>query len=368
MMVRLLLLAALCIVAYAPSLTIPLLEDDYPNLVLSTQVEPLSDPTFRLRATGFWLMQALLPWAHIDAWPYRLSSLLLHIVCTLLLYRLTGQWAAAAFFAIHEGHQEAVMWFSAVNELFQFAFGLAALLAWQRRQWWSIPMYALALLSKESAVVFLPLFLLLRRPDRWTDMLPHLGLTVAALASVVQSQQNSFRFHDGSFSLSAPFWLTLGHSSFRLLWIWGLLALPFVARKDLYKPLLWILIAFLPYSFLTYSTAIPSRQTYLASAGLAMLVGLGYEAIAARYSRAWCAGLALLILLHNTGMIWVRKQRQFQERAAPTEKLLQQARQSSGPIELRCFPQPRIVAEDALRLGAPQALERLRWIDSGDCR
>ena len=37
--------------------------------------------------------------------------------------------------------------------------------------------------------------------------------------------------------------------------------------------LVWMGLALVPYSFLTYSTQIPSRQTYLASAGLALLAG-----------------------------------------------------------------------------------------------
>lgn len=366
-MAKLLLLAALCFAAYAPSLAIPLLEDDYPNLVLASQVSPLSDPTFRLRSTGFWLSGPLLHFAGIEAWPYRLCSLFLHILCTWLLFLLTGSLPAAAFFAVHEGHQEAVMWFSAVNELLQFAFGLAALLAWKHRSPLSIPAFALALLSKESAVVILPLLILVRRPRLW-EIAPHCMLTAAAIFSVWQSQQQSFRFHDGSFSLEAPFLVTLAHSTFRLLWIWGLLALPFVAWKDLRMPLLWILLSFLPYSFLTYSTAIPSRQTYLASAGLAVLVGLALSNVESKLPKRLSVALAAVILIHNCGILWVKKRRQFAERAQPTEALLRQARNSKGPLELRCFPQPRIVAEDALRLGAPEALARLRWKQDENCR
>jgi hypothetical protein len=366
-MAKLLLLAALCFAAYAPSLAIPLLEDDYPNLVLASQVDPLRDPTFRLRSTGFWLNRPLLHFAGIEAWPYRLCSLFLHIVCTWLLFHLTGSLPAAAFFAIHEGHQEAVMWFSAVNELLQFVFGLAALLAWKQRSLWSIPALALALLSKESALVILPLLILVRRPGL-REIAPHCMLAAAAIFSVWQSQQLSFRFHDGSFSLSAPFLVTLAHSTFRLLWIWGLLALPFVAWKDLRLPLLWILLSFLPYSFLTYSTALPSRQTYLASAGLAMIVGLALDNLERKLPRRLSLALAGVILIHNCGILWVKKRRQFEERAQPTEALLRRARDSRDVLVVRCFPQPRIVAEDALRLGAPDALSRLRWEQDENCK
>src|SRR5262249_8480443 len=137
--------------------------------------------------------------------------------------RMAAPWAAL-FFAIHEGHQEAVMWFSAVNELLMFFFGMASLWCWLRkRDVLSVLLFALALLSKESAVILLPLFCI-ADPPRWRRLLPHAALTVLAIASIVQSRSNSFRFTDGSFSLSAPFWLTWPRSFARLLWIWGWLA------------------------------------------------------------------------------------------------------------------------------------------------
>ena len=33
---------------------------------------------------------------------------------------------AAAFFAVHEGHQEAIVWYSAISELLVFFFGLGS--------------------------------------------------------------------------------------------------------------------------------------------------------------------------------------------------------------------------------------------------
>src|ERR1035438_10410480 len=112
-------------------------------------------------------------------------------------------------------------------------------------------------------------------------MAPHVVLVLLALASIAQSRSNSFRFNDGSFSLHAPFWLTWPHSFARLLWIWGWPAVLvlFVSgdrrfRRGTLAALAWMGIALVPYSFLTYSTQIPSRQVYLASAGLALLVGL----------------------------------------------------------------------------------------------
>ena len=98
-------------------------------------------------------------------------------------YAARGFWAAA-FFAVAEGHQEAVMWFTAINELWMFLFGAAALLCWMRGSRAGIPLFALALLSKESAVIFLPLFLL-AAPDRdWRRWAPYAGLAAAMTASI----------------------------------------------------------------------------------------------------------------------------------------------------------------------------------------
>ena len=131
----------------------------------------------------------------------------------------------------------------------------------------------------------LPLFVLVVEPGEWRERLPrlapHVVLVLLGVASIAQSRSNSFRFSDGSFSLHAPFWLTWPHSFARLLWIWGWPALLVLfvfgdarLRRGALAALAWIGIALVPYSFLTYSTQIPSRQVYLASAGLALLVGL----------------------------------------------------------------------------------------------
>ena len=86
----------------------------------------------------------------------------------LIGYRMSA-WAAI-FFAVYEGHQEAVMWYSACNELLLFVFGLLALNCWLRflelgaRRWlWfagAIVAFLLTLLSKESSVIIVPLMVL----------------------------------------------------------------------------------------------------------------------------------------------------------------------------------------------------------------
>src|ERR1019366_303087 len=297
--IRLLLLAALCVLAYGSSLSIPLIEDDFPNLWESHAYGPLAalpvllhSSVFRLRATSYWTMWPLWRLFHTTAWPYHLFSLLLHVANVWLAYAIAALWPrmrpaafwAAAFFAVAEGHQEAVMWFSAIGELYMFLFGGASLALWllacrPGSRWFlqaaSAVLFALALLSKESAVIFLPLFLLAAPAECWESwkrslvrLLPHLALAALAIASVAASRGSSFRFSDGSFSLHAPFWFTWPYGVARVLWVWGWIALAEILwfrTPSLWKPafraLSWIGIALAPYSFLTYSRQIPSRQT-----------------------------------------------------------------------------------------------------------
>jgi len=373
---RLLLLAAFCVLAYAPALNLPLIEDDYPNIaqaqLFGSYAAPLANPIFRLRTTSYWAMLLLWRTFHLTPIAYHATSLALHIANTWLVYFACLMWPrtrsaalfAAGFFAVHEGHQEAVMWFSGIAELLQFLFGGLALLCWMRGRWWNaagVAFFALALISKESAVVFLALFLL-TAPGKWRWIAPYAAVAALALASLATTSSYSFRFSDGSFSLHAPFWVTWPRGLARVLWIWGFVAAAVIAfrwrdrklRVTASMALAWIGIALAPYSFLTYSTQIPSRQTYLASAGLAVLFGL---ALARLYGeggtpRKLAAVLALAALIHNVGYLWTKKRAQFLERAQPTEQLIRLAREKGGPIWVQCFPRPLLIAQEALHLGA----------------
>jgi hypothetical protein len=390
---QLVLMGALCLAAYAPMLNLPLMEDDYPNieqaLKFGSPAAPLTDPIFRMRATSYWAMEAIYRTFHMSPVAYHTTSLLLHIANTWLVYFALLAWPqtraaaiwAAGFFAVHEGHQEAVMWFSAINELLQFFFGGLAFLLWMRGRRWlalSLICFAAALISKESAVVFIALFgfALMGRPKArptWTLLL-YVGLAALAVASVAATRAYSFRFADGSFSLHAPFWITWPRGFARLMWIWGWVAAAILAihcreayvRKAAIAALVWIAIALLPYSFLTYSTQIPSRQTYLASAGLAALFGLAMAHLSAEggRERRIAAVLAIAALAHNMGYLWIRKRAQFIARAQPTEQLIRMARETGGPIWIQCFPLAPITAEAALRLDAGLPPDEIIWSQS----
>ena len=386
------LLALLAALAYWPALRLPFLEDDYPHLARArflgapAEWHDLARSVFRYRATSEWLMWAGYTEFGLRSVWYHAVGILLHALNALLVYAAVracrmGELAlwAAAFFAIAEGHQEAIMWFSASSELLLFLFGMGAMVAWLRfvtggsRAWYAaaIPLYALALISKESAPVFAALFFLPLLQREWRRRavwwLPLAAMAGAAVAVEYLFRAGSFRFSDQSFSLSAPVWRIWPEGLARLFWIWGVAGAAAVAawgsrrqRAALLRAALWSAVALIPYCFLTYSFQIPSRQTYLASGGLALAVAAGFESVRERFHehrRLITALICMAVLLHNLGILWVRKRAQFLERARPTEELIAFERRVHGPIYIACFPRPPIVAEDALLLetGLPHA-------------
>jgi hypothetical protein len=377
------LLALLAVLAYLPTLRQPLLEDDYPNLAIAQtygapqEWRQLAGSVFRLRATSEWLFYFAYNAFGMHAAPYYAIAILLHVLNTWLVYAL-GAWRAvgyrvsawaALFFAVYEGHQEAVMWFSACNELLQFLFGVGAIVCWLhfldsgKWKWYagSLAALALALISKESAVVVAGLMLVVG----WRRRLPYVAILLAAgcAALVYADRGNSFRFQDGSFSLQAPFWRIWPENFARLFWFWGLLAV--IAawpryRAVVWRGLVWAGMALLPYSFLLYSARIPSRQVYLASAGLAIIAGAGMTALE-KQRRPAAALICVVLMVHNIGYLWIKKRAQFLERAEPTEQLIAAAKRTAGPIYIQCFPRPALIAEEAIHVGAGKPVSDVIW-------
>ena len=191
----------------------------------------------------------------------------------------------------------------------------------------------------------------------WRTLWPFFTLAAVAAGAIFLGRTSSFRFDDGSFSLHAPFWITWPRGVARVLWPWGFLALPLV-RKDALMPLAWIGLALIPYSFLTYSTQIPSRQTYLASAGLALLFGM---AIARLNQPKLAAAAVALAIAINVGYLWTKKRAQFLGRAEPTEQLIRFARTNSAPIWIRCFPRNSYIALEAVHVGAGRPESDVVW-------
>lgn len=111
------------------------------------------------------------------AWPYILTNILLHLINTLLVYKLMKRWmkgvipatVVALLFAIHPMHVEAVAWISTRSSGLYSFFFLSGLLAWDKyldegfkNKYYmlSLGFALLSLFSKSMAVSF-PLILLL---------------------------------------------------------------------------------------------------------------------------------------------------------------------------------------------------------------
>jgi len=221
------------------------------------------------------------------------------------------------------------------------------------------------------------------------------------------NRSQSLRFHNQSFVLSAPFWVTWTKSYGRMLWFWGLSALiamfvwnrsgrngrrpetkiedresPYAdaaifdlqssildLRSSIFVSVLWIGIGFIPYMFVDYMHRIPSRQTYLASAGLGWLIGAAIIAMKDRYAKNYKWGppviwvILLLIMSHNVAYLWTKKRQQYLKRAEPTERLLSLARSVDGPIYVKCFPSNMAPAhaEAAIELTLNKPADTLIW-------
>jgi hypothetical protein len=396
--------AVLCALAYWRALGLPLISDDYLQIQLGRAYGPLSgwkdllvDPLYRCRATSLVITYWTDRLFGLNAFVFNLSSLLLHIVNSWLVLAL-GEWKvvgwrvsffAACFFAVYEGHQEAVMWYAALPELLVFFFSLGTLLLWlrwresggSRERWYAaaVACFVLALLSKESGVATVPLLAITLLAERtaWKHalvrLLPFAGLSAAYFALIYLARSGHLFFHDGTFSLHGPFWIVLPVSVSRLLWVWGLFALSAIAawRARQWSGLLWVstgwvVATLLPYSFLTYMPRVPSRHTYFASAGLALVVGAAFVTLRDRCRRRpWLpAALAAVVVAQQCVYIWTRKQGQFLERAAATEQLLRVAHQQrKGVLRVRCFPYDRSIAEAALEVNRLNPV-RLVFADS----
>lgn len=364
-------------IAYLPFLALPPLPDDYLQAELAARYGPISawgdllaDPLYRCRSTSLLITHWTLQSFGFSIVALNTSSLLLHLLNVTLVFLLGSiNWVgwrtsglAAIAFAVGERHHEAIIWYAAMPELLVFFFTLLAVLLWtvwvdsetpKPVLWWCcFACFMLALVSKESGVVACALMAITsfsgkRGAARSASALAPFGMIALAytLASVLGKSENQ-HYSDGTFSFSAPFLATAAVSLWRGLWFWGIVALgvvAFSARSKRFlaiRPLAWMFVSLLPYSFLTYMPRIPSRHHYLAAAGFALIVGLGGGLLwDSGRNRRMVAGLLGLFVLHNTAYLWFVKVPQFSDRARPIESVLTFMRnEPHRPVALQCFP------------------------------
>ncbi len=318
-------LIALAAVLHADSLIYPFIIDDYVYLETADQAgwedvsTILSTATMDHDASGVWWTPfgdlpfyrplAILTFVldyHIwglNAFGFHLTNLLLNLLCIWLTWRLARHltadrsiaFAAAAVFALHPAHNEAVMWISGRFDLLVCACVLASLIAymrWQRDRagqrwaWLCLFFFALGLGCKETAII-LPAVVVFGELLRWRGReatyrlgelaVGALGFTVVGVAYLGQR----FVLFGGLGTLPPPYGVDFSTSRGFLDVIWNLcqylLDFVFLVQIDaIYLAAFWD-----KYPFLLYAAGL---------AGLAVV--------------AYCWMLAAKREVLRAGMVW----------------------------------------------------------------
>ena len=182
-----LLVCGLALLVYTRSLFCGFVRDDLPQIVHNPQVQSW-DYLPRLLGSHLWSqvgpdetilfyrpifsvwMLVMHTFGGVAPWFWHLSNMLLHAVATYLVFRLcqrltgsdVGAAAAAAIFAVHPIHVDAVTWVSASCEVLFTIFALAAMLALldtdpdaEPRIWVSALWFGAGLFAKETGLVML---------------------------------------------------------------------------------------------------------------------------------------------------------------------------------------------------------------------
>ena len=348
-------------IAYLPTVNNGFIADDF---VLLDRVEILKHnpgylfliPPEIFRAmsdVAFVLLKST--FGYHSEWFYAFSIALHFINCLLLRAILrelpstaSAAGIAAVCFAVFQAPQEAVMWAAAVGEEFQVLFVLATLLLWIRKRYFpSMVCYAFALISKESAVMVLPLIpvaeYLKGRPISVRRYVLPLIPTGAFIGMFLWTWSRNYMIASSNYAIRPSALFVLGNSLFRLTWPW-LVILIVMSRLDQARwvRLRWLAIVvvlmaipIMPYMFITYQNHILSRQTYMVSAVFMSVCGC----MLGRMNRPAFRNTFLVVFIgFNVLYLWFRKDPQFESRAAPTTQLVAEMRQRKpAPLFIKNF-------------------------------
>jgi hypothetical protein len=373
-----LFVASLCVLAYLPAFNNGFISDDYVILgrLDSLRHDPFflfNEPPECFRLTSYLCFGILrFIFGYHAAWYYGFN-LLLHIANSLLVWKLASRLSgsaqsgmlAAVLFATVQGHLEAIMWLAAMNETLLGFFLLSCLVLWEtRRTVHSLFPYVAALFSKESALMLiglLPLF------DRLSENREHQArrrisyclivlISIAFLALFFALVARNFMLNAGTYAFgfhAVPVFLLSMH---RLLFPWVYLAVAILlAQRVRLKPVGSVLhglgfagVALAPYIFLTYQNHITSRQEYMASVGIAWSLAILVQGFKAR---SWRTAFVLAFVVVNIGYIWIKKDADFEQRAAPTNRLIEILRDTPPQdLYLTDFPGNSWIAKNTSRL------------------
>jgi hypothetical protein len=350
------------VVTYLPAVDNFFISDDFTMLsylehLKSDPASILNDPSERFRMASYAYFWACSIMFGLNSTAYYWTGIGLHVLASLLVltlvHRVTGQqlagWVGGLFFAAYERHQEAVMWISAVNDLILTIFCVVFLLLWLRNtaisQGFALVVFALALFSKEPAVALLPLSVLLLTlkgvscREALAKSVPLALMTAAYDYLWLSSANENFFVTDHHYAFGFHFVPVAARTVVRIIAATALFMLPLLLlTKNAYRrtaeyrnTFLFfaavLCLAVIPYSFLTYLPSIPSRNTYFPSVGLAGLVGLAfatvYSSLPSVRAKRLAITLFVAIISQNIAYVWIKKEPQYRERAAPTRELIE---------------------------------------------
>lgn len=292
--------------------------------------------------------------------PYHIMGLLVHagasLALGLWLAELTGRrwlgWLAGALFAVFPGHLEAVAWVAAQWDLWATMFVLLGL--WLFTRWWrrggtsiymlSVLFYALSVFSKESVLLFLPVFAIstwyVKPPIHRADW-RRLGVALLPLVAVLslnlalryiswgglrgyEAQRTDYakffwdKLIDYAHVLVAPVNSSVTGSAFQqmvgvavsLLLLLGITLYGRQQGRLLALCAAWLIMALVPVLNLTVRTddLYANRYVYLPAAGYCVAVAaLIYSAVQEmRTRRGWGIALVGLLLAGSAALCWVQ--------------------------------------------------------------
>jgi hypothetical protein len=344
----LLISCLLAAIAYAPALNNGFIADDYVILqrIGLMRLQPLylfHVPPENFRLMSYMVFAFLKSIAGYDARLFYAFNIALHMANIALLRHLlilvTNEEfvanTASVLFAVFQAPQEAVMWLAAMNETTLAFFTLIVLVMWwQKRYLTATAAYMLALFSKESGIIILFLIALLELKQRQWKPYRVYGLLLiptAIFAGVfLFTMSTNFMIANRFYAIGPHAILVLLLSLHRLIWPWLYIILFLVwigqrkaqVRRGIFEAvpayLACVLVPMLPYMFIAYQSSLPSRQLYLASAALMTVFAL----LLKRLQGTTLLPVFMLVFIgFNVAYLWMRKDAQFEDRAAPTTQL-----------------------------------------------
>jgi hypothetical protein len=380
----------LAAIAYAPALNNGFIADDYVILqrIDLMRVQPLylfHVPPENFRFMSYIVFAFLKSIAGYDARVFYAFNIALHIANIALLRHLLILVAKDSFvadtasilFAVFQAPQEAVMWLAAMNETTLAFFTLIALtMWWQKRYAIATAGYAVALFSKESGIIILFLIGLLELKQRQWKSYRAYGLllipTAIFAAVFLWTMRANFMIANRFYAVGPHAILVLLLSLHRLVWPWLyiVLFLACIARKNATRTVIFerlpaylalVMTPMLPYIFIAYQNAILSRQLYMASAVLMTVFALLLKPIQGT------TALRMFIVVFvgfNIGYLWLRKDAQFEDRAAPTTQLIAALRLNMPqPVLILNFAYPYPAVAQAAALAVPGWRPELIQVD-----